>query len=105
MVDERFKEFIYYKNAKEGKKISRKSDINNILESENLHWLIDSEFEDAQIEIKNGTVIWNGGKYYSGNWHYGIFKDGIFYGNFINGILEGGIFRGKFYSGVKMIEI
>lgn len=103
MVDTRFKEFIYYKNDNEGKKITNKSEINKILDKENLHWLMDSEFEDAQIEIRKGTVIWKGGTYFTGNWNYGIFKNGVFYGTFVNGILEGGIFRGKFVSGVKMI--
>ena len=105
MVEERFKEFYYYGKDSTAKKITSKSEINKILDKENLHWLIDSEFENAKIEIKKGTVIWNGGTYYSGNWHFGIFKDGVFYGNFMNGILEGGIFRGKFFSGIKMIEI
>lgn len=103
MVDRRFKEFIYFKNDKEEKKITRKAEINKILEQENLHWLMDSEFEDAQIEIRKGTVIWNGGTYFSGNWHYGIFRNGVFYGNFLNGILEGGVFNGKFLSGIRLI--
>ena len=94
----RFSELIY-----NGDKITNNNQILNILENENLHWLIDSEIEDAEIEIKNNTLIWHNGSYFSGNWHYGIFKDGKFYGTFENGILEGGIFRGKFVSGVKLV--
>jgi hypothetical protein len=76
--------------------------INQILEKEKLQWLIDSELEDAKIEIKNKTLIWHNG-YFFGDWHYGIFKDGEFHGNFENGILEGGIFLGNFVSGIKLI--
>ena len=94
----RFSELIYNDN-----KITNNKQILNILEKEGLHWLIDSEIEDAKIEIKNNTLIWHNGSYFSGNWHYGIFKDGKFYGTFENGILEGGIFRGKFVSGVKLV--
>jgi hypothetical protein len=96
----RFNELIYNEN-----KIVNQNKILNILEKENFHWLIDSEVEDAQIEIKNNTLIWYGGSYYSGNWHYGIFKSGEFYGTFQNGIFEGGTFKGKFVSGINLIEI
>ena len=88
-----------------GTKIVNQNKILNILEQNDLHWLIDSEIEDAQIEIKNNTLIWHGGSYYSGNWHYGIFKSGDFHGTFENGILEGGNFKGKFISGINLIKI
>jgi hypothetical protein len=79
------------------------TDINNInkILLENNSWLIDSEIEDADVTIKNKTVIWNNGIYYSGNWHYGIWKDGIFHGIWENGIWEGGIFKGVWKSGIK----
>jgi hypothetical protein len=96
----RFNELIY-----NGSKIINQNKILNILEQNDLHWLIDSEIEDAQIEIKNNTLIWYGGSYYSGNWHYGIFIDGNFHGTFENGILEGGNFKGKFVSGINLMEI
>ena len=95
----RFKELIY-----KGKKIINQHQILSILEEKSFHWLIDSELEDAKIEIKNDTLIWYSGKYYSGNWYYGIFKDGEFHGTFENGIVEGGDFKGKFLSGVNLIE-
>lgn len=79
--------------------------INNILKTENFHWLIDSELENAVIEIKNNTLIWYNGSYISGNWHYGIFKDGSFYGIWENGIWEGGNFSGKWKSGINLLEI
>ena len=60
----------------------------------NFYWLIDSELENAEIEIKNKTLIWYNGQYITGNWPFGIFKNGDFYGNFINGIWEGGNFQG-----------
>lgn len=79
--------------------------INNILKTENFYWLIDSELENAVIEIKNNTLIWYNGSYISGNWHYGIFKDGSFYGIWENGIWEGGNFSGKWKSGINLLEI
>jgi hypothetical protein len=94
----RFKELIYG-----GKKIINNKLIDKILEKNNFHWLIDSEIEDAQIEISKNTVIWHGGNYYSGFWAYGIFKNGNFYGTFENGIFENGILHGKFVSGVKLV--
>jgi len=68
--------------------------IEKILHDLRFFWLIDSEMENAEIEIKNNTLIWYNGVFLSGQWYFGIFKDGKFYGNFINGILEGGQFKG-----------
>ncbi len=87
-----------------GNIITNNSIINKILEEEKLQWLIDSEIENAKIEIKNNTLIWHDGYFY-GDWHYGIFKGGEFHGNFENGILEGGNFRGNFVSGVKLMQV
>lgn len=83
----------------ENKTYTNESQINKILEKENLFWLIDSEIEKATIEIKKNTLIWHNGSYYSGNWHYGIFKDGEFHGNWENGIFEKGNFNGKWIDG------
>lgn len=87
-----------------GEVITQNNIILKILEKEQLQWLIDSEVEQAKIEIKNKTLIWHDG-YFFGNWHYGIFKGGEFHGNFENGIVEGGNFKGKFVSGILLIEI
>lgn len=75
--------------------------INKILEKEGFHWLIDSEIESAKITIKNSTIIWESGNFYSGLWKFGIFKGGIFFGIWENGIFEGGEFKGKWISGIK----
>lgn len=85
-----------------GNVITDKNKIHSVLEKEDMHWLIDSEVENAKIEIIKSTLIWHDG-YYFGNWHYGIFKNGKFYGTFQNGILEGGDFKGKFVSGINAI--
>jgi hypothetical protein len=77
-------------------------DINQILKDLKFYWLIDSELENADIEIEKNTLIWNNGDFFSGNWEYGIFKDGKFYGNWKNGIWENGNFAGKWQSGIKM---
>jgi hypothetical protein len=92
----RYLELIYNGEIHREEKI-----INKILLENNISWLIDSEIENARIEIKNKTLIWNDGDFYSGEWNYGIFKKGRFFGIFENGIFEGGEFLGKFISGIK----
>ena len=87
------------------KLVKSQNQIDLILKSNNFFWLIDSEIENANIEIKNNTIIWNSGNFYSGNWEYGIFKSGDFHGEFINGIFEGGNFLGKWHSGIKSEKI
>ena len=77
-------------------------EINQILKDLKFYWLIDSELENADIEIEKDTLIWNNGDFFSGDWEYGIFKDGKFYGNWKNGIWENGNFAGKWQSGIKM---
>lgn len=73
-----------------------------ILKDEKLNWLIDSEVLDAKIEIRNKTVIWNEGSYLSGDWYFGVFKDGSFFGTWEDGIFEGGHFDGKWISGINL---
>lgn len=91
----RFKEF-----KVEGEYISDSTNINDILISNNLKWLIDAEIENAEIEIKNKTAVWKNGIFYTGNWNYGIWKNGDFYGIWENGIWENGNFKGKWESGI-----
>ncbi len=88
-----------------GKTYTGQHEINDILFKEGFYWLIDSEIENAQIEIQKNTLIWHGGSFFNGDWHYGIFKNGDFYGNWENGILEGGNFGGKWQSGINLIKI
>jgi len=95
----RFRELIY-----NDKSILNNKEIHKILERENFNWLIDSEIQDAKIEIKKNTLIWHDG-YFNGIWNYGIFKNGQFHGTFENGILEGGQFKGKFVSGINLISV
>lgn len=75
-------------------KYTIRNQIEKILRDLKFFWLIDAEMENAEIEIRNNTLIWYNGIFLSGQWHFGIFKDGKFYGNFINGIWEGGQFKG-----------
>ncbi len=86
----------------EGKTYTTKNQILEILLKEKLYWLIDSEIDQAIIEIKKNTLIWHEGIYMSGNWHYGIFKNGGFYGTWENGIWENGFFNGEWISGIKL---
>jgi hypothetical protein len=83
----------------EGKKVGPHS-ADRSLEEAGLGWLVDCEFEGADVDVVRGTVIWNGGTLYSGRWHYGIWKDGQFNGTWDNGIFESGDFRGDFVSGM-----
>lgn len=76
--------------------------ITDILLEKEFFWLIDSEVSDAIIEIKNNTLIWYGGIYMTGNWQYGVFKNGGFYGTFVNGIFEDGYFDGIWKSGLNL---
>jgi hypothetical protein len=85
----------------EGKTYTSKSKIDQILDQNDLNWLIDAEIENSKIEIKKNTLIWHEGTFYSGDWNYGIFKGGKFYGNWKNGIFENGNFLGKWNSGIN----
>lgn len=85
-----------------GNVILNNNKIEEILMNDGFFWLIDSEIDNAHIEIKNKTIIWHSGDFYSGDWYYGIFKSGNFYGKFINGIFSGGNFQGKWISGINL---
>ena len=86
-----------YVKLKIGDKIHKNQNtIDDILTEKKFYWLVDSEFENADIELINNTIIWNNGNYYVGNFHYGIWKSGDFYGIWENGIFEKGNFNGIF---------
>lgn len=85
----------------EGKTHKSVSKIEKILEENQLEWILDSEIENSELEIKKNTLIWHDGIFYSGNWHFGIFKNGKFYGNWENGIFENGEFLGNWKSGLR----
>lgn len=87
------------------KEYTNQSQINEILQKNNFYWMIDSEIEDAVLEIKKNTIIWHEGNYYSGNWFYGIFKNGEFYGNWEDGIFENGNFKGKWQNGINLLKV
>ena len=85
----------------DNKSIKSQSKIEDLLISQKFYWLVDSEIEDAKIEIKKNTIIWHSGNFYSGEWKFGVFKNGNFYGNWENGIFEGGYFKGNWNSGIN----
>jgi hypothetical protein len=85
----------------EGKTYTSESKIDQILDQKDFNWLIDAEIENSKLEIKNNTLIWHEGVFYTGDWIYGIFKNGKFYGNWKNGIFENGKFLGKWNSGIN----
>lgn len=86
----------------DGKTFTSETEINRILKSRKFYWLIDSEIEDAIIEIKNDTLVWHKGNYYSGTWPYGIFKNGSFHGIWKCGIFENGNFDGTWIDGIRL---
>jgi hypothetical protein len=79
-------------------------EITKILIENNLDWLIESEIRNADIEIKNKTIIWNNGNFIFGFWKYGIFKSGVFNGIWENGIFEKGEFNGEWKSGINLLK-
>lgn len=94
----RFVELRYNDNI-----ITKQEKIHSILEKEEMDWLIDSELENVIIEIKNHTLLFHKGTFYSGDIHYCIWIDGDFKGGvFENGIILGGNFtNGKIKSAVR----
>lgn len=91
-----------FKEFKVGKEIySSPTKIQEQLKKHDLQWLIDSEIEEAVVEIKNNTLIWKDGNFNAGNWHYGIWQSGNFHGTWQNGIWVSGHFNGKWKSGIK----
>ena len=83
------------------KSITNKKDILKYLTEYKFYWLIDSEVDEAIIEIKKDTLIWHEGVFKYGKWKFGIFKNGTFYGTWENGIWESGTFKGDWKSGVN----
>jgi len=83
-----------------GEQIENDNDINSILKDHKFFWLVDSEFEDAEIELIRDTIIWKSGNYLHGSWKYGIWLMGTFYGKWLNGIFEDGDFKGNWISGI-----
>lgn len=95
----RFLELIYNK-----KTYNQEREIIKILSDNGFYWLIDSEIENSKIEIKKNTIIWNDGIFISGDWNYGIFKNGEFYGTWEGGIFENGNFQGKWIDGINLTK-
>ena len=94
-----------YKELKVGEKsYNKQNEIENILNTNKFFWVLDAEFEDAEIEIKNDTLIWNSGTWFHGTWEYGIWMDGVFHGKWDNGIFENGKFEGEWVSGIDFTE-
>ena len=83
------------------KSITSKSEILKKLKEFGFNWLIDSEVENAIVEIKKETLIWHEGIFKYGDWKYGIFKNGAFHGTWENGIWEDGFFKGNWKSGLN----
>lgn len=85
-----------------GKEIINPKIIERILNEHKFYWLIDAEFEESEIEIKNNTILWHSGTWISGTWEYGIWISGEFrWGTWLNGIFEGGHFiSGHWVSGI-----
>ncbi len=105
-MNNKYKELIY-----KGKSYTEKYQIEEILVKENLAWFINSETANAKIEISEGTLVFNGGTWYTGiwmfgawragEWKFGSWEDGVWFnGNWQDGIFKNGIiFNGTFFQG------
>jgi len=84
----------------DGETYTDSNKIESILKKHKMYWLIDSEFENAELELERNVVIWENGTYFSGDWYFGIWMGGTFHGKFLNGIFKDGIFKGEWVSGI-----
>ena len=92
----KFKEVFY-----NGESYNKMNKIKEIIHKNNLSWLFNAEFENSVIEIRNSTIIWKSGTWFSGTFKYGIWEGGDFMGIWENGIFIDGNFNGKFLSGIR----
>ena len=84
----------YVKFINNGDEVVNTNEMQNII-SENFTWFSYCEFENADIEIKNETIIWKNGDFYKGNVKYMIWLNGVFHnGTWQNGIWEDGVWEG-----------
>lgn len=78
------------------------------------YWLLDSECEGLELEIRDkiltvlgGTIywtdwkwgVWKGGNFLSGIWNGGVWFNGVFKGDWIRGLWKDGTFKGIDKSG------
>lgn len=88
----KYKELLY-----KGSTIKERYLIEEILIKEGMGWFIDAETENANIEIQNNTLIFNGGIWYNGIWKFGAWRSGEWkYGKWVDGVW----FNGMWYDGV-----
>ena len=64
----------YYELKYRDKVYTNPKDIHDILFNEKFYWLIDSEIENAQLEIKNNTIILGGMFLYLDLIHFNYFN-------------------------------
>ena len=64
-------------------------------------WLVDASTKNANVEIKNGAVVWYGGDFLDGDFRGGDFLDGNFLGGDFRGgdFLDGNFLGGNFLGG------
>lgn len=98
----------------DGKTYNESYKIDEILLKNEFDWILDAEIEDARLEITKGIIVFNAGKWYSGTWEFGAFRNGTWYwgtwnnGVFFNGIWRNGLWKdgiiinGKFIQGKLM---
>lgn len=80
------------------------NNVKSILSRYNMNWLLDCEFDDAELEIVNNTLIWKNGIFYHGEWFFGIFENGTFYGKFLSGVFKSDNFYGEKIDGVFAVK-
>ena len=63
-------------------------------------WLLDARTYNANVEIINSAVFWNGGDWFDGIWHGGVWNDGSWHDGIWNdGVWYGGVWNGGIRNG------
>ncbi len=86
----------------DGKIYTEQWKIDEILIDKGFKWVVNSEIENARLEILKDTLIWNAGIWYNGTWEFGVFRDGEWkYGTWEGGVWYNGKWKdGTFKSGI-----
>lgn len=78
-----------------GKTHKNAEDIQRLLAAAGFGWLLRCEFDSAQLEVRNGVLLWHAGVFYWGDWRWGIFLGGEWRsGHWRGGVWQGGAWKG-----------
>lgn len=101
-----------FKNVSINDKNISNNAIEHILSKSNFNWILKCEFDNADIEIKDNILFWNGGTFYYGEWKWGVVNNGdfrwcdwnggIFLNGKFNGVWNNGVFKNGQFKGTKI---